>query len=63
LLMLKAQPESAVAEYEKMPFEVAPFMVYLTRQGGKATVSDSGAVAVQTDAMPESLPLINKPQD
>jgi len=63
LLMLKAQPESAVAEYEKMPFEVAPFMVYLTRQGGKATVSDSGAVAVQTDEMLESLPLINKPQD
>ena len=28
LVMLKAQPEEAVAEYEKMPFEVAPFLVY-----------------------------------
>jgi len=24
--MLKAQPEEAVVEYEKMPFEVAPFL-------------------------------------
>src|SRR5215467_14567028 len=34
LTLLKTQAEGgAVAEYEKMPFEVAPFLVYLTRQG------------------------------
>src|SRR5579872_3316781 len=32
LEMLKAKPVGAVAEREKMPFEVTPFMLYLTRQ-------------------------------
>jgi hypothetical protein len=32
LEMLKAKPVGTVAEREKMPFEVTPFMLYLTRQ-------------------------------
>ena len=30
--MLKAKPVGTVAEREKMPFEVTPFMLYLTRE-------------------------------
>src|SRR2546427_2585375 len=33
LHMLKSKPVSTVAESEKMPFEVTPFAIYLTRQG------------------------------
>ena len=54
LLLLKAQPEAGIAEYEKMPFEVAPFLVYLTRQGGNSPSNDSGAVAVKSESTPES---------
>jgi hypothetical protein len=57
--MLKAQPEAAVAEYEKMPFEVAPFLVYLTRQNGNATLNDTGTMAIKTDTEPA--PAIGKP--
>jgi hypothetical protein len=32
LEMLKSKPAGAVAEREKMPFEVTPFMLYLTRE-------------------------------
>jgi len=54
LLLLKAQPEASIAEYEKMPFEMAPFLVYLTRQGGNSPSNDSGAVAVKSDSTPVS---------
>jgi hypothetical protein len=57
--MLKAQPEEAVVEYEKMPFEVAPFLVYLTRQNANAVSNDAGAVAIKTENSPE--PTIGKP--
>jgi hypothetical protein len=59
LVMLKAQPEGAVAEYEKMPFEVAPFLVYLTRQNGNAMLNDAGTMATRTDSDPA--PAIAKP--
>jgi hypothetical protein len=59
LVMLKAQPEGAVAEYEKMPFEVAPFLVYLTRQNGNAMLNDTGTMATRTDSDPA--PAIAKP--
>src|SRR6266851_3165541 len=59
LVMLKAQPEGAVAEYEKMPFEVAPFLVYLTRQNGNAMLNDAGTMATRTDSNPA--PAIAKP--
>jgi len=35
--LLKSKPVTAVAEREKMPFEVTPFMPYLTRFGNDAT--------------------------
>ncbi len=59
LEMLKAQPEEAVAEFEKMPFEVAPFLVYLTRQNGNAVSNDTRAVAIKTESSLE--PAIGKP--
>jgi hypothetical protein len=59
LAMLKAQPEGAIAEYEKMPFEVAPFLVYLSRPSNNATLKDSGTVATKTDNDPA--PVIGKP--
>jgi len=54
LLLLKAQPETSIAEYEKMPFEVAPFLVYLTRPSGNSPSNDSGAVAVKSESTPVS---------
>src|ERR1700719_2753472 len=35
--LLKSKPVGAVAEREKMPFEVTPFMPYLTRYGADAS--------------------------
>ena len=37
LEMLKSKPIGALAEREKMPFEVTPFMPYLTRYGSDTT--------------------------
>ena len=60
LEMLKAKPVGTVAEREKMPFEVTPFMLYLTRQvntnsssvmpGGPATAATK---AVAADKAPQ----------
>src|SRR5271165_3376677 len=56
LEMLKSKPVGTVAERERMPFEVTPFMLYLTRttnpssgaamMPGAATSADSKAAAV-----------------
>lgn len=48
LRMLKSKPESAVAEYEKRPFEVTPFVVYLTRQGDKSATEARSAVLAES---------------
>jgi hypothetical protein len=37
LTMLKAKPVSIIAEREKMPFEVTPFVIYLTRAQSSST--------------------------
>jgi Zn-dependent protease with chaperone function len=37
LQMLKSKPVGTIAEREKMPFEVTPFMPYLTRYGADAS--------------------------
>jgi hypothetical protein len=37
LTMLKAKPVSIVAEREKMPFEVTPFVIYLSREQSHST--------------------------
>lgn len=49
LVMRKAEPEGAIAEYEKMPFEVAPFLIYLTRPSANSAANTSGVVAVKSE--------------
>jgi hypothetical protein len=56
LTMLKAKPVSIVAEREKMPFEVTPFVIYLTRdqsrpkQDAPAVGAESKAAAVAAES-------------
>src|SRR5580693_2063053 len=59
LELIKSKPVGTVAEREKMPFEVTPFMPYLTRFG-----SDSGkpiAASAATQADPKAADVPNKP--
>jgi hypothetical protein len=49
LQMMKSKPVGAVAEDEKMPFEVTPFVLYLTRQGNNSSTEVPGAVSVKSD--------------
>ncbi len=56
LTMLKAKPVGAVAEREKMPFEVTPFILYLTRDGASTSMQNPGAVSAQSTADPNSSP-------
>ncbi len=59
LTLIKSKPVGTIAEREKMPFEVTPFMPYLTRFG-----SDAGkpiAASVTTQADPKAADAPNKP--
>src|SRR5271170_7634564 len=61
LSLIKSKPVGTVAEREKMPFEVTPFMPYLTRYG-----TDSGkpiAASVATPADPKAPDAPNKPDN
>jgi hypothetical protein len=49
LTMLKAKPSSIVAEREKMPFEVTPFVIYLSREQSRST-PQVRAVATESNA-------------
>ena len=49
LEMIKAKPIGAVAEREKMPFEVTPFMPYLTRYGADTAKPTSAVTADPKD--------------
>jgi Peptidase family M48 len=53
LQLLKSKPVGAVAEYENMPFEIAPFVLYLTRQGDGLSTEVPGAVSAKSDADPK----------
>jgi hypothetical protein len=53
LQLLKSKPVGAVAEYEKMPFEIAPIVLYLTRQGDSLATEVPGAVSAKSDADPK----------
>jgi len=53
LQLLKSKPVGAVAENEKMPFEVAPFILYLTRQVDSSSTEAPGAVAAKSDTDPK----------
>jgi hypothetical protein len=48
LEMLKSKPVGAVAEREKMPFEVTPFILYLVREGNNISSSIPGAVSADS---------------
>jgi hypothetical protein len=51
LEMLKAKPVGTVAEREKMPFEVTPFMLYLTRENNTNSSMVPGAVSADSKAI------------
>jgi hypothetical protein len=59
LALIKSKPVGTVAEREKMPFEVTPFMPYLTRFGSEAGKPIAASVATQAD--PKAADAPNKP--
>ena len=52
LELIKSKPVGTVAEREKMPFEVTPFMPYLTRFGAEAGKPIAASVAGAQDPKP-----------
>jgi hypothetical protein len=60
LELIKSKPIGTVAEREKMPFEVTPFMPYLTRYGSTPVAASAQAPA-QQDAKPGDAPDPSKP--
>ena len=58
--LMKSKPIGAVAEREKMPFEVTPFMPYLTRFGGE-TKPVAASAATPQDVKPGEPPDPTKP--
>jgi len=56
LTMLKAKPVSIIAEREKMPFEVTPFVIYLSREQSRVTQQEAPAVAAESKADPGVVP-------
>jgi hypothetical protein len=57
LELLKSKPIGNVAEREKMPFEVTPFMPYLTRFG----TDIAKPIAASTDTPSDPAPSVNAP--
>jgi hypothetical protein len=53
LQMLKSKPAGTVAESERMPFEVTPFVLYLTRQRDPSSKEAPNAVAAMADTEPK----------
>src|SRR5436853_901183 len=47
--LIKSKPVGTVAEREKMPFEVTPFMPYLMRYGAETSKPIAASAAVSTD--------------
>ncbi len=62
LSLIKSKPTGTVAEREKMPFEVTPFMPYLTRFGTDAGKPIAASVATQADPKAGDAPPI-KPEN
>ena len=56
LEMLKSKPAGAMAEREKMPFEVTPFMLYLTREINNSTSAIPGAVSANSKSIADTAP-------
>jgi hypothetical protein len=61
LTLIKSKPVGTVAEREKMPFEVTPFMPYLTRFGADAGKPIAASVATPADPKAGDAP--NKPDN
>jgi hypothetical protein len=53
LQMLKSKSAGTVAESERMPFEVTPFVLYLTRQRDASSKEAPNAVAAMADTEPK----------
>jgi len=60
LELIKSKPIGTIAEREKMPFEVTPFMPYLTRFGSEAVKPIAASAAAPADQKQGSEP--SKPQ-
>jgi hypothetical protein len=61
LELIKSKPVGTVAEREKMPFEVTPFMPYLTRYGSDAGKPVAASASAPHDAKPGEPPDPTKP--
>jgi hypothetical protein len=49
LQLIKSKPAGTIANQERMPFEIAPFMLYLTRSGGGSAAEVPKAASAKTD--------------
>src|SRR5215469_1096146 len=61
LELIKSKPVGTVAEREKMPFEVTPFMPYLTRYGPEAAKPVAASATTPQDVKPGEAPDPTKP--
>ena len=62
LELIKSKPIGTVAEREKMPFEVTPFMPYLMRYSTEAAKPIAASATGQPDAKPSDAQQPGKPQ-
>jgi len=56
LELIKSKPVGTIAEREKMPFELTPFMPYLTRFGSEAGKPIAASATTQGDGKPGEAP-------
>lgn len=61
LNLIKSKPVGTVAEREKMPFEVTPFMPYLTRFGNEASKPVAASAVAPSEGKPGQAPDPSKP--
>lgn len=61
LALIKSKPVGTVAEREKMPFEVTPFMPYLTRFGSDTVKPVAASAVTPSDVKPGNAPDPAKP--
>jgi hypothetical protein len=59
--LIKSKPVGTVAEREKMPFEVTPFMPYLMRYGAEAVKPVAASATAPADGKPGEPPDPTKP--
>src|SRR6266436_5429587 len=50
LQMLKSKPVGGVAAYEEIPFEITPFVLFLTRQGDSSSTEVVGTASAKPEA-------------